>query len=348
MDPLAALLAGQPLRLSSASDLHSRITLLEDLTRACCAELQRRPSHCQEPPLPQPAAASSSCMLLLLGDDEVGLVAHELCDPLRPLAAVNLGSTAKGLRMPMQAALKQLRQHHQEAEAFAALAGLSILQLRNNNSLRLGIKWKHSLTLAHWRTLGTLIGCGSLPMLENLQIEGDECGSEGVALLAAGLHRGGLPSLLMLCLSSSQIGDQAASALASALTIRAVPALDSFHFYENRMGDVGTPALIPALRQLPLTTLCVCGNDHIDDQFLAALIAQPMTGVPLLESLQVLDLCQSHITDAGCAALASALLSGALPALTQVDLREVFDEEWSPAHIEVFEARISLGPVVIH
>ena len=80
---------------------------------------------------------------------------------------------------------------------------------------------------------------------------------------------------------------------------------------------------------------------------LIALIAQPMTGVPLLESLQVLDLCQNHITDAGCAALASALLSGALPALTQVDLREVFDEEWSPAHIEVFEARISLGPVVI-
>ena len=59
MDPLVALLA-QPLRLSSALDLLSRITLLEDATRACRAELQRRPSHCQvEPPLPDPAAASS-------------------------------------------------------------------------------------------------------------------------------------------------------------------------------------------------------------------------------------------------------------------------------------------------
>ena len=50
-----------PLRLSSASDLHSRIKLLEDATTAPCrAELQRRPSHCQvEPPLPHPAAASS-------------------------------------------------------------------------------------------------------------------------------------------------------------------------------------------------------------------------------------------------------------------------------------------------
>ena len=48
-----------PLRLSSASDLHSRIKALEDATRACRAELQRRPSHCQvEPPLPLPAASS--------------------------------------------------------------------------------------------------------------------------------------------------------------------------------------------------------------------------------------------------------------------------------------------------
>ena len=47
-----------PLRLSSASDLHSRIKALEDATRACRAELQRRPSHCQvEPPLPVPAAS---------------------------------------------------------------------------------------------------------------------------------------------------------------------------------------------------------------------------------------------------------------------------------------------------
>ena len=110
MDPLAALLIEQPLRLISASDLHSRITLLEDATRACHAELQRRPSHCHEPLPPQPAAASSSCMLLQLGHDEVGVVAHELCDPLQPLLAVNLGSTAKGLRVPMQAALAQLKQ----------------------------------------------------------------------------------------------------------------------------------------------------------------------------------------------------------------------------------------------
>ena len=53
-----------PLRLLSASDLQRRITQLEDTTRACRAELQRRPSHCQEPPPIQPATAASSCMLI--------------------------------------------------------------------------------------------------------------------------------------------------------------------------------------------------------------------------------------------------------------------------------------------
>ena len=40
------------LRLLSASDLHSRLTLLEDAASACRAELQRRPTHCQKPPPP--------------------------------------------------------------------------------------------------------------------------------------------------------------------------------------------------------------------------------------------------------------------------------------------------------
>lgn len=52
--------AERSLKLLPASNLRSRITLLEDAVRACRAELQRRPSHCQvEPPLPDPAAASS-------------------------------------------------------------------------------------------------------------------------------------------------------------------------------------------------------------------------------------------------------------------------------------------------
>ena len=51
------------------------------------------------------AVAEATCLLLDLSHDEVSIVfvTHELCDPLRPLLAVHLSSTAnKGLWVPMQ------------------------------------------------------------------------------------------------------------------------------------------------------------------------------------------------------------------------------------------------------
>ena len=131
IEPFAALL-DQPLRLVSASDLHSRITLLEDAVRACRTELQRRPTHCREPTPSQSAASSSSCVLLELSHDELNVVAHALCEPL---LLANLGITANGLRVPMQAKLAQLKQQHQaqlnlaqlkEAEALAALTEMNL------------------------------------------------------------------------------------------------------------------------------------------------------------------------------------------------------------------------------
>ena len=375
MDPLLAaswppppgrllLTASRSLKLFPASDLHSRITLLrnaaralragssritlyEDAMRACRAELQRRPSHCQEAPQPQPAASSSSCMLLQLGHDEIGVVAHALYDPVRPLLAVNLGSTANGLRVPMQAALAEAMQ---EVKAFVALTGrATIAQLRNARSLELGSPNPNEfdddkpLTLAHWRALGTLIGCGSLPRLKELHIHGDDCGGEGVHMLAAGLRRGGLPSLRRLALIRSQIGDQAASALASALTTRAVPSLEHLQLSGNQIGDVGLVALAPALRQLPTLEMLHLCNNLISDRGLAALIAQPMTGV--LEQLETLALSGNHITDAGCLALASVLRNEALPNFNNVDLREDTEDEdnFSLAHWELFESREGLG-----
>ena len=289
-------------------------------------------------------------MLLQLGHDEIGVVAHELCDPVRPLLAVNLGGTAKGLRVPMQAALAELRQQRQEVNAFVALTGrATIAQLRNARSLELGspnpneLDHDKPLTLAHWRALGTLIGCGSLPRLKELHIHGDDCGGEGVHMLAAGLRRGGLPSLRRLALIRSQIGDQAASALASALTTQAVPSLEHLQLSRNQIGDVGLVALAPALRQLPTLEMLHLCNNLISDRGLAALIAQPMTGV--LEQLKTLDLSRNHITDAGCLALASVLRNEALPNFNNVDLREDTEDEdnFSLAHWELFESREGLG-----
>ena len=47
-------------------------------------------------------AAAATCLLLDLSHDEVSSVTHELCDPLRPLLAVHLSSTAKDLREAME------------------------------------------------------------------------------------------------------------------------------------------------------------------------------------------------------------------------------------------------------
>jgi len=250
----------------------------------------------------------------------VSVVAHELCDPLRPLLAVNLSSTAKGLRAAMQPALAELRLQRQAAEAFAALCGMSLAQLRDTTMLSLGMIYKRGLSLAHWRTLGHLIGCGSLPGLKTLAILVADNGDESVALLAAGLHHGGLPSLTALVLDNVQIGEQGAATLATGLTKRALPALEVISLDCNQVVDAGIAALAPALRQLPKLRHLFLSDNQIGDRGLALLLSEPMQGV--LSSLRGLYLRDNQITDSGCAALASSLRSGALPALSRLDVGE--------------------------
>ena len=70
------------------------------------------------------AAAAAACLFLDLSDDVVSIVTHELCDPLQPLLAVHLSSTAKGLREAMEEQLAELKQQRQGAAALAALRGM--------------------------------------------------------------------------------------------------------------------------------------------------------------------------------------------------------------------------------
>ena len=65
------------------------------------------------------AEGGATSSLLDLSHDAIGLVAHELCDPLRPFLAAHLSSTAKGLWVPMQEQLAELRPRHAEAAAMA-------------------------------------------------------------------------------------------------------------------------------------------------------------------------------------------------------------------------------------
>ena len=260
------------------------------------------------------------CLLLDLSHDEQSIVTHELCDPLRPLLAVHLSSTAKGLWVPMQEQLAELRQRHAEAAAMARAWGTSCAALADATQLELGEYFNKPLTLAHWRTLGMLVGCGSLPRLVSLGIINDDSGDEGVVSLADGLRRGRLPSLRNLWLANAQIGPQGATALAPALTKRALPSLEELCLYDNPLGDAGLAALLPALCRLPQLKELELIQTNIGDEGLASLVAQPTAGA--LKSLERLWLNRNQISDAGCATLASALRGGALPALKRLLLVE--------------------------
>ena len=287
------------------------------------------------------AAAEATCHLLDLSHDEQSIVTHELCDPLRPLLAVHLSSTAKGLWVPMQEQLAELKQRVAEAKAMAAACGMSCAELADTEGLELGDFYDRPLTLARWRTLGMLVGCGSLPRLLELKIDTDNIGGEGVVSLADGLRRGRLPSLHVLHLDDAQIGPHGAAALAPALTERALPSLAFLSLAGNPLGDAGLAALLPALRRLPpLKGLSLLGT-NIGDEGVASLVAQPTAGA--LKSLELLDLDANEISDAGCAALASALRGGALPALMVLGL------DGNPASEEAVQAvlasRSGLAPV---
>ena len=80
-------------------------------------------------------------------------------------------------------------------------------------------------------------------------------------------------------------------------------------------------ALAPALRRRPALEWLILYANPLSNEGLAALVAPPpAAGAPPpttggLAKLTKLSLDQTQITDAGCAALAAALESGALPAL---------------------------------
>ena len=81
------------------------------------------------------------CLLLGLSHDEIAIVTQELCDPLRALVAVHLSSTAKGLRVPMEAQLLELKLQYKNVLIFASVLGKSLVSLRGAAQLHVGEKY---------------------------------------------------------------------------------------------------------------------------------------------------------------------------------------------------------------
>ena len=295
-----------------------------------------------------------------LSGDEQCIIFCQLCNTLDPGFAVAFSSTNSELWTLTQALRQQLKADHEAAAAlclklrmrYASSCGRlvrSCKELREAKSIR----WLRScttmreakeITAADLGLLGTL---GSvLPALEFLALSEPAAGPDGVQQLAVGLGAGALPAVTFLGLDM-HVGDAGASALAAALGQGALPRLKSLELANpTAIGDAGLVALAPALRRLPALEELGLYDNPFGDEGLAALVAPPPpTGAPPpptggLKKLKTLDLSDTQVTDAGCATLAAALKSGALPALEFLLLFYIPASDAAKA--AVYEARANL------
>ena len=262
--------------------------------------------------------------LAALSGDEQYIIFSQLCNVLDPGIAVAYGSASNELRTLTQAQQQQLMADYEAAAALCLKVGLrSCKELREAKKVVWLGKGFSADSLALLGTLGSV-----LPALDELVLsEGSvEVVSDGVQRLMAGLGAGALPAVFSLGLDVVHVGDAGASALAAALDRGAMPRLKDLYLNGTAIGDAGLVALAPALRRLPALEYLVLTSNPLGDEGLAALVAPPpLAGAPptttaVLTKLKKLDLRNTQITDAGCAALAAALDSGALPALEDIFL----------------------------
>jgi hypothetical protein len=259
--------------------------------------------------------------LAALSGDEQCVIFSQLCNVLNTRIAVAFSSTSNELRAVTQAQRQQLKADYEAAAALCLKMGMrsckALREAKEVDCLRKG------LSVDDLATLGTL---GSvLPALEELRLNEPAAGPDGVPRLAERLGAGALPAVTLLSFNIMHVGDAGASALAAALDRGALPRLKDLYLRNAAISDAGLVALAPALRRRPaLERLDLSGNPF-GDEGLAALLAPPPppagalpTGV--LTKLERLELNNTQVTDAGCAALAAALDSGALPALELLHL----------------------------
>jgi hypothetical protein len=200
--------------------------------------------------------------------------------------------------------------------------------------------------------LSAALGRGALPRLETLGLMYAAIGDAGLVALAPALRR--RPALEALYLGHNPFYDEGLAALlapppppagAPPPPTGVLAKLKTLDLRRTHITDAGLVALAPALRRLPaLEELDLIGNPF-GDEGLAALVAPPpAAGAPapptgVLTKLRLLDLDETQIADAGCAALASALDSGVLPALEVLGLEGIPASDASTAAVTEALAR---------
>jgi hypothetical protein len=288
--------------------------------------------------IPQLFASATVVAMALskLSGDEQGIILGQLRNSLEPRLAMYFSSASTELRALLTPAVQQqLRTDYEVATALCVKMGMcvesgipSCKELREASKTTVFCR-DMGLSADDLATLGLL---GSvLPALESLSFSqgSGSAGPDGVQRLAEGLSAGALPAVTQFDLDGLHVGDAGASALAAALDRGALPRLRILGLIKAAIGDAALVALAPALRRRPmLEHLYLCDNPF-GDEGLAALVAPPTpAGTPPLptgglKKLRTLYLDDTQVSDAGCAALAAALDSGALPALDRLTLDDI-------------------------
>jgi hypothetical protein len=263
-----------------------------------------------------------------LSGDEQGIILGQLRNTLEPRLTMYFSSASTELRPLLTPAVRQqLRADYEVATALCVKMGMrSCKELREAaevECLNTGLSAADLATLA---TLGSV-----LPALESLILieSSGSAGPDGVLRLAEGLTAGALPAVTELGIDDMHVGDAGASALAAALDRGALPRLEILVLTSAGIGDAGLVALAPALRRRPALEYLYLDGNPFGDEGLAALVAPPPpAGTPPLptgglKKLVRLHLGYTQVSDAGCAALAAALDSGALPALVTPQLNDI-------------------------
>jgi len=256
--------------------------------------------------------------LAAVSADAQRIIFSHLCNVLDPGVAVAFSSTSSELWELTQAPRQQLQADYEAATALGRKAKKrSCKELREAKNVVCQYKGLSSDDLALLGTLGSV-----LPALEKLNLIEPASGPDGVQRLAEKLGAGALPAVTVLSVGGTHLGAAGASALVAALGRGALPRLKFLYLGNTAIGDAGLVALAPALRRRPALENLGLSRDPLGDEGLAALVAPPPpTGG--LAKLKSLDLSYTQVTNAGCAALAAAIDSGALPALEHVQLHGI-------------------------
>ena len=264
-----------------------------------------------------------------LSHDALGVIFDCLSDPLEPVVAVALSSTCKGLRTPLQAALKVLRQRHLQAlqgavwklgqlaeEEWSLDDFFSAVQLNFQREswvedMEIETRAGHSLDAEDIASLAMIMRTHGLPVLQGLNLQGNGFGDVGIQRLSEGLVLGAAPSLLSLNLDGNNFGPVGAHALAA--SFGGMINLKLLSVGHNRIGDQGVAALAGPLRMLARLDVLQLTRCNFGDEGAASLFAD--LGTDDFKALKQVDLAFNNITKMGYAHVFLAIDGDMMPEL---------------------------------